>query len=68
MLGEKSSAYNIFRPGAYSDTSFYNLDATWRVNDRFTVFGQGGYTKVALVALEGVPGAEQPGVPAVAAP
>jgi iron complex outermembrane receptor protein len=35
----------IYRPGAYSDTSFYNLDATWHVNDRFTVYGQGGYTK-----------------------
>ena len=36
---------NIFRPGAYSDTSFYNFDAHYRANDRLSFNGQIGYTK-----------------------
>jgi len=35
----------ILRPGAYSETSFYNLDATYRATDRLTVSGQLGYTR-----------------------
>jgi iron complex outermembrane recepter protein len=36
---------NIFRPGTYSETQFYNLDVNWRATDRLNVFGQVGYTK-----------------------
>jgi iron complex outermembrane receptor protein len=36
---------NIFRPGTYSETQFYNLDAKWRASDRLTFTGQAGYTK-----------------------
>jgi iron complex outermembrane recepter protein len=36
---------NIYRPDAYSETSFFNLDARWRATDRLSFFGQFGYTK-----------------------
>jgi iron complex outermembrane receptor protein len=35
----------ILRPGAYSETAFYNLEARWRPTDKWQVFGQGGYTR-----------------------
>ena len=35
----------ILRPGSYSETAFYNLEARWRPSDRWQVFGQGGYTR-----------------------
>jgi iron complex outermembrane receptor protein len=35
----------IYRPGAYAETEFYNLDASYRATERFTVSGQIGYTK-----------------------
>jgi iron complex outermembrane receptor protein len=35
----------IFRPGTYSETSFYNLDVKYRATDRLTFTGQGGYTR-----------------------
>jgi len=35
----------IYRPDAYSETNFFNLDARWRANDRLSFFGQVGYTK-----------------------
>ncbi len=35
----------ILRPGSYSETAFYNLEARWRPTDRWQIFGQGGYTR-----------------------
>jgi len=35
----------ILRPGTYSETQFYNLDARYRVNDRLWFTGQLGYTE-----------------------
>lgn len=35
----------IYRPGAYAETEFYNLDAAYRANDRLSFTGQVGYTK-----------------------
>jgi iron complex outermembrane receptor protein len=35
----------IYRPGAYSETNYYNLDGAWNVNDRFTLSGQVGTTR-----------------------
>ena len=35
----------IYRPGAYSETSYYNLDAQWRASDRLTFNGQVGTTR-----------------------
>ena len=35
----------ILRPNAYSDTSWYNFDASYRASDRLTFSGQVGYTK-----------------------
>jgi iron complex outermembrane receptor protein len=35
----------IYRPGAYSDTSYYNLDLNYRATDRLSFFGQIGYTE-----------------------
>ena len=35
----------IYRPGSYAETSFYNLDATYRASDRLSFTGQIGYTK-----------------------
>ena len=35
----------IYRPGTYSETSFYNLDAKYRASDRLTFTGQVGYTR-----------------------
>jgi iron complex outermembrane recepter protein len=35
----------IYRPGTYSETSFYNLDANYRATDRLSFFGQAGYTR-----------------------
>ena len=35
----------ILRPGAYSETAYYNLDAQYRATDRLTLFGQVGYTR-----------------------
>ena len=35
---------NIYRPGTFSETEFYNLDAKWRANDRLTFWGQVGQT------------------------
>jgi iron complex outermembrane recepter protein len=36
---------NIYRPGAFSETGFYNFDAKWRASDSLTLFGQIGQTK-----------------------
>ncbi|HET8875264.1 MAG TPA: TonB-dependent receptor, partial [Casimicrobiaceae bacterium] len=35
----------ILRPGAYSETSYYNLDAKYQATDRLGFFGQVGYTR-----------------------
>jgi iron complex outermembrane recepter protein len=35
----------IYRPGTYSETAFYNLDANYRASDRLAFFGQAGYTR-----------------------
>ena len=35
----------IYRPGTYSETAFYNLDAKYRATDRLTFTGQIGYTR-----------------------
>jgi iron complex outermembrane receptor protein len=35
----------IYRPGAYSETNYQNLDATWHLNDRLTLSGQIGHTR-----------------------
>ena len=35
----------IYRPGTYSETAFYNLDAKYRASDRLNFFGQLGYTR-----------------------
>jgi iron complex outermembrane receptor protein len=35
----------IYRPGTYSETSFYNIDAKYRATDRLLVSGQFGYTR-----------------------
>ena len=34
----------IYRPGTFSETSFFNFDAKWRASDRLTVSGQLGST------------------------
>ena len=36
---------DIYRPDAFSETNFFNVDAKYRVSERFTLFGQLGYTK-----------------------
>jgi iron complex outermembrane receptor protein len=36
---------NILRPGAFSETNYYNLDGAWRPNDRWSFSGQIGTTK-----------------------
>jgi iron complex outermembrane receptor protein len=35
----------IYRPGTYSETGFYNVDVKYRATDRLTVTGQLGYTR-----------------------
>ena len=35
----------ILRPGAFSETSYYNLDGSWRPNNSWSFSGQIGYTK-----------------------
>jgi iron complex outermembrane receptor protein len=35
----------IYRPGTYSETAFYNLDAKYRASDRLNFTGQVGYTR-----------------------
>jgi iron complex outermembrane receptor protein len=35
----------IYRPGAHSETNFYNLDAAWRPTSRFSLTGQVGSTR-----------------------
>jgi iron complex outermembrane recepter protein len=35
----------IFRPGAYSETSFYDIDVKYRATNRLTFDGQVGYTR-----------------------
>lgn len=35
----------IYRPGAYSETNYYNLDAAWRPTNRFALTGQIGTTR-----------------------
>ena len=35
----------IYRPGTYSETAFYNLDAKYRASDRLNFTGQAGYTR-----------------------
>jgi iron complex outermembrane receptor protein len=35
----------IYRPGAYSETNFIDLDAKWRMSDAFTVSGKVGSTR-----------------------
>jgi iron complex outermembrane receptor protein len=35
----------IYRPGTYSETEYYNLDAKWRATDRLTLNGKIGSTK-----------------------
>ncbi len=35
---------NIYRPGAYSETDFLNLDLTWRASDSLTLKGKIGTT------------------------
>jgi iron complex outermembrane receptor protein len=35
----------IYRPGAFSETSYYNFDAKWRVSDALTLSGKLGSTK-----------------------
>jgi iron complex outermembrane receptor protein len=34
----------IYRPGTFSETSFYNFDAKWSPTSNFTLFGQVGQT------------------------
>jgi iron complex outermembrane receptor protein len=34
----------IYRPGTFSETGFYNFDAKWRANDRLAFAGQVGQT------------------------
>jgi iron complex outermembrane recepter protein len=34
----------IYRPGTYSETEFFNLDAKWRATDRLTLTGKVGNT------------------------
>jgi iron complex outermembrane receptor protein len=36
---------DIYRPDAFSETRFYNLDAKWRLSDRLTFLGQIGTTR-----------------------
>ena len=36
---------NIYRPGAFSETKFYNLEGRWRPMDRWSFFGQFGRTE-----------------------
>ncbi len=36
---------NIYRPGTFSETEYYNLDARWRATDRLSVSGKIGATK-----------------------
>ncbi|HZZ94321.1 MAG TPA: TonB-dependent receptor [Usitatibacter sp.] len=36
---------NIYRPGAYSETNYYNLDVNWHLNDQVLVTGQIGSTR-----------------------
>jgi iron complex outermembrane receptor protein len=35
----------IYRPGTYSETAYYNLDANYRATDRLSFNGQVGYTR-----------------------
>lgn len=35
----------IYRPGTFSETEYYNLDAKWRATDRLTLSGQVGNSK-----------------------
>ena len=35
----------IYRPGTFSETSFFNFDAKWRVSDRLSFSGQIGQTE-----------------------
>jgi iron complex outermembrane receptor protein len=35
----------IYRPGTYSETAFYNVDAKYRATDRLSFSGQFGYTR-----------------------
>ncbi len=35
----------IYRPGTYSETGFFNVDAKYRATDRLTLTGQLGYTR-----------------------
>jgi iron complex outermembrane receptor protein len=35
----------ILRPGAFSETAYYNLDGTWRPSPAWSFSGQVGYTK-----------------------
>jgi iron complex outermembrane receptor protein len=42
----------IYRPGTYSQTEFYNLDGRWTANDRLTFTGQIGNTKGKGVSPE----------------
>jgi iron complex outermembrane receptor protein len=35
----------IYRPGTYSETAYYNLDAKYRATDRLSFNGQVGYTR-----------------------
>ena len=39
------SSTSILRPGAFSETNYYNLDGSWRPNDRWSFSGQIGTTK-----------------------
>jgi iron complex outermembrane recepter protein len=34
----------IYRPGTFSETNFFNFDAKWRATDRFTLLGKVGST------------------------
>ncbi|HUP28613.1 MAG TPA: TonB-dependent receptor [Usitatibacter sp.] len=36
---------DIYRPGTYSETQYYNLDAKWNVSNRLTLMGKVGATK-----------------------
>jgi iron complex outermembrane receptor protein len=36
---------DIYRPGAFSETQFLNLDASYKLSERITLKGQVGYTK-----------------------
>lgn len=35
----------IYRPGSYSESAYYNLDAKYRASDRLMFTGQAGYTR-----------------------